>query len=137
MMKTPLASIVFILTVGVGLHATPADRSPVIELKNLRADRSVFADATRIEPIVLKSSTHGESYFGEEALATIAKAVDFEKQVVLVFAWHGSGQDDLAFAQSQSHPGRIEFTYKPGRTRDRRPHVKVFVLSSDVKWSAK
>ena len=136
-MKATLLAIISILTTSIRLDAAAADDLEITELKNLRAEESLFGDATRKQPLVLKSSKDGEKYFGKEALATISKAVDFEKQVVLVFAWRGSGQDDFTFAKSESHPGQIEFTYKPGRTRDLRPHVKIFVLRSDVKWSVK
>lgn len=138
-MKTHLIAIVSILTIGTGLFAAPADRPLINELKDkdLRAKESVFADATRQKPIVLKSSKDGAKYFEKEALAKISKAVEFEKQIVLVFAWKGSGQDRLTFAQSEAHPKQIKFSYKPGRTRDLRPHVKIFVLQSDLKWSVK
>ena len=73
----------------------------------------------------------------KEAVAKISKAVDFEEQIVLVFAWKGSCQDRFMFAKSEGHPEQIKFSYRPGRTRDLRSHVKVFVLGSDVKWSVK
>lgn len=137
MMKATLLAIISILTTAVGLDAAAADAAEITELKNLRAEQSLFDDATRKKPLVFKSSRDGEKYFGKEALATISKAVDFDKQIVVVFAWRGSGQDDFTFAKSESHPGQIEFTYRPGRTRDLRPHVKIFVLKSGLKWSVK
>jgi hypothetical protein len=136
-MKTLLIAFVSILMTGVRSSAAPADPVPVNELKDLRAEKAVFAAATRKKPIVLRSLNDGEKYFGKEALARISKVVNFEKQIVLVFAWKGSGQDGFTFAKSEDHPGQIKFSYKPGRTKDLRPHVKVFVLRSDVKWSVK
>ena len=38
---------------------------------------------------------------------------------------------------AESYPEQVFFTYKPGRTRDLRPHVYVFALRSNVKWSVK
>ena len=70
-------------------------------------------------------------------MATISTAVDFEKQVVLVFAWRGSGQDRFRYAATKDQPAQIKFSYQPGMTRDLRPHVKVYVLKSGVKWSVK
>jgi hypothetical protein len=35
----------------------------------------------------------------------------------------------------ESFPEQIMFSYKPGRTRDLRPHLKVYVLQSNVKWA--
>lgn len=124
-------------TVVPGKPDNRRDGDKIKELKDLRVEKSVFVDATREKPIVLKSSEDGMKYFGKEALAKISKAVDFEKQIVLVFAWKGSGQDRLTFASTEAHPEQINFSCKPGRTKDLRPHVKIFVLQSDVKWSVK
>ena len=56
---------------------------------------AVFKVASRTKPVVLKSLKNGAKYFGKGELAKISKAVDFEKQSVLLFAWKGSGQDRL------------------------------------------
>ena len=122
-------------TVVPGKPDNRRDGDKINEMKDLRVEKSVFVDATREKPIVLKFSEDGMKYFGKEALAKISKAVDFEKQIVLVFAWKGSGQDRLTFASPEVHPEQINFSYKPGRTKDLRPHVKIFVLRSDVKWT--
>jgi hypothetical protein len=134
-MKTHLIAIISFLTIVGGLFAAPANHPPITELKDLRAEKAVFTDATRTKPIVLKSLKDGAKYFGKEALAAISKAVDFEKQIVLLFAWKGSGQDRLRYVVKESFPEQIMFSYEPGRTRDLRPHVKMFVLRSNVKWT--
>jgi hypothetical protein len=136
MMKTYLIAIVSFLTLVGGLFAAPANPGPITELKDLRAEKSVFTDASRIKPLVLKSLKDGAKYFDQEALDTISKAVDFEKQVVLVFAWKGSGQDRLGYEVKESLPEKIRFFYEPGRTKDLRSHVQVYVLRSNVEWTA-
>ena len=88
-------------------------------------------------PIVLKSSEDGIKYFGKEALTKISKAVDFDKQIVLVFAWKGSGGDLFQYLIKESNPAQIVFSYKAGLTRDLRSHVKVYVLRSNVTWTVK
>jgi hypothetical protein len=35
----------------------------------------------------------------------------------------------------ESFPEQIVFSYKRGRTKDLRSHLKVYVLRSDVKWA--
>jgi len=72
-----------------------------------------------------------------DALAKLKEQVDFEKQIVLVFAWRGSGQDQMDFTVAESYPEQVRFRYKPGRTRDLRPHVYVYALRSNVTWSTK
>lgn len=134
-MKTPLIAVVSFLTFVGGLSAAPANHEPITELKDLPAKEAVFTDASRTKPIVLKSLKIGAKYFDKEELAAISKTVDFEKQIVLLFAWKGSGQDCPQFVVKESFPEQIMFSYKPGRTRDLRPHVKVYVLRSNVKWA--
>lgn len=135
MMKTPLIAVFSFLTTVGGLFAASANHEPITELKNLRAEEAVFKDASRTKPVVLKSLKNGAKYFDEEELAAISKTVDFEKQIVLLFAWKGSGQDRLQYALKESLPEQVMFSYKPGRTRDLRPHVKVYILRSNVKWA--
>ena len=135
MMKTALIAVVSFLIIVGGLFAAPANHEQVTELTDLRAEEAVFRDASRTKPIVLKSLKNGAKYFDKEELIAISKTVDFEKQIVLVFAWKGSGQDRLQYKVKESFPEQIMFSYKPGRTRDLRPHVKAYVLRSNVKWA--
>lgn len=135
-LKTHLIAIVSILTTGSELFAAPANQAPITELKDQSAEQAVFTDATKTKPIVLKSLKDAEKYYGKEALAALSKSVDFEKQIVLIFAWQGSGQDRLSYIVEESLPEQIKFSFARGLTRDLRPHVKVFVLRSNVKWTA-
>ena len=71
----------------------------------------------------------------EAAVAAVKKAVDFEKEQVVYFAWSGSGQDKLTFAAAGEQKGPdVIFTYAPGRTRDVRMHKKLFALPKDAKF---
>ena len=135
MKKTSLIAVFSFLIIVGGLFAASANHEPITELKNLRAEEAVFKDASRTKPVVLKSLKNGAKYFDEEELAAISKTVDFEKQIVLLFAWKGSGQDRLQYVIKESLPEQVMFSYKPGRTRDLRPHVKVYILRSNVKWA--
>ena len=136
-LKTHFIAIVSFLTLEGGLFAAPANYEPLAVLKVLRTSEAVFKDASRTKPIVLKSSEDGIKYFGKEALTKISKAVDFDKQIVLVFAWKGSGGDLFQYLIKESNPEQIVFSYKPGLTRDLRSHVKVYVLRSNVTWTVK
>ena len=71
----------------------------------------------------------------DDALAALKKQVDFDEQFVLLFAWRGSGQDKLTYVVAESFPEQITFRIEPGRTRDLRPHVHIYALRSNVKWS--
>ncbi|MCI0378530.1 MAG: hypothetical protein L0215_13055 [Gemmataceae bacterium] len=63
----------------------------------------------------------------------ISKEVDFEKHRVLYFNWSGSGQDRLLF-EIDKEAQKVVFHYKPGLTRDLRPHHYVFRVNKDLKW---
>lgn len=121
-----------------GALARPAPRlaPAILELK-VRPDASAFKDAGRNKPIVIRSEKEAAKYFSGKALADLQKEVSFEKQIVLVFAWRGSGQDRLSYAVAESFPEQITFTLTPGRTKDLRPHVHVYALRSNVKWSVR
>jgi hypothetical protein len=135
MMKTYLIALVSFFTLVSGFFAAPENHDRITELKDLSAEEAVFKGASRTKPVVLKSLNNGAKYFGKEALAKISKAVDFEKQSVLLFAWKGSGQDRLQYVVKESFPEQIVFSHKRGRTKDLRSHLKVYVLRSDVKWA--
>ncbi len=134
-MKTHLIVLVSFLSLVSGLFAAPANHDLITELKDLSAEEVVFKGASKTKPVVVKSLKNGAKYFGKEALAKISKAVDFEKQSVLVFAWKGSGQDRFQYVVKESFPEQIMFSYKRGRTKDLKSHLKVYVLRSDVKWA--
>ena len=96
---------------------------------------SVFENSAWNQPIVIKSIEDAKKSLGSDALKTLAKSVDFQKQFVLVFAWQGSGGDELTYKILKSFPEQIVFSRKAGLTRDLRSHARVFALRSGVRWS--
>jgi hypothetical protein len=106
---------------------------PIIEI-SVAPGEIAFEDASVRNPIVLKDEKSAAKYLGEKELAELKKKVDFKAQVVLLFAWKGSGQDKLDYIVAESFPEQVFFSYKPGLTRDLRPHHRVFALRNDVKW---
>ena len=135
-MRYCLAVTVIFCTFATLPAAEPdASLPPIQEIKGVQPSADVFKSAKRGEPLVLKTADEAAKFFNEEALASLQKKVDFEQQFVLVFAWRGSGQDKLTYVVAESFPEQITFSIIPGRTRDLRPHVHVFALRSNVKWS--
>ena len=125
-----IGSIVITLAVAACASAQPA----ITELK-VKPEDNVYKDSAWNKPIVIKSADDAGKYFGKDALATISKEVDFKKQIVLLFAWRGSGGDKLEYQILESFPEQIPFTLKGGKTDDLRSHARVFALRSNVKWS--
>ena len=128
-MKTCCVALIAIFGMGAELDAEPAKEPLVQVIKKLNTEKAVWADATRKKPIVLKSADAAVKYFGKEGVAKIEKSIDFKKQMVLVFAWRGSGQDRMEYEVLESSPKKVLFSYRPGLTRDLRPHIKISLCS--------
>ena len=111
---------------------------PIVEIAEVKVPEFTLEsglDGAK-KPLLLQSSDEAAAYFGAKNLATLKDKVDFSKQKVLVFAWRGSGQDRIVYEVLESFPEQIRFSYQRGRTRDLRPHLKVFAVRSDVKCIA-
>ena len=135
----PILSIAlpFLIWINAAAQDEPAAVRPIIALTKIEPNAKAFEDSGKKKPLALKSEKEAAKYFEAAQLKKLEAQVDFEKQVVLVFAWKGSGQDKMTFEVAESFPEQITFKYQPGRTRDLRPHVKIYALRSNVKWSVK
>ncbi len=129
-----LLTAAILLCPSVLKAAEPDAPLPAIKKIDAKPSADVFKAAKRNEPLALRTAEEAAKYFDKEGLAALEKKVDFEKQLVLVFAWRGSGQDKLTYDVAESFPEQIQFKIKPGRTRDLRSHLHVFALRSNVKW---
>ena len=108
---------------------------PIKRIKGATPKRGVFAAAKRNKALVFKTAKDAEAHFEAAELKKLTALVDFDKQIVLLFAWRGSGQDKLTFQVAESFPEQITFSYKRGRTKDLRSHVYIFVLRKNVTWN--
>lgn len=109
---------------------------PIKEVFDAKPNTTIFRNATINKPLILRSEADAGKYFVNNQLENLQQHVNFEKQIVLVFAWRGSGQDKLTYEVAESFPEQVSFRYRPGRTRDLRPHSHVYVLRSNVVWRA-
>lgn len=115
--------------------ALAADDKPVVKeipTKDLKVKPPRGGKAT--EPTVITSADELAKcpVCGGEAEA-IGKQVDFDKEKLLVFAWSGSGQDKVAVTgETKDGKTTVTPTFTAGRTRDFRPHVKLFVVPKDA-----
>jgi len=123
-----------ILPVVIAGGRADAAIGPIQAIKGVTPKPSIFRAATRNKPLSIRSEEDAAAHFPQTALATLKKQVDFTQQTVLVFAWRGSGQDRLTYAVAESFPEQVFFKFRPGRTRDLRPHMRIFALRSNVKW---
>ena len=89
------------------------------------------------EPKVLEGKDELKEAFNEEVAKSLVD-VDFEKQKLLVFQWAGSGQDRLEAKLDRSkEPSVLNVKYFPGRTRDLRGHLHIFVVPIVQKFEVK
>lgn len=131
-----LIALLPIVTLAAATATAPAI-PPIKELSGLVTNASVFKASGSAKPIVFKSEKDAADYFTADELAKLGKLVDFKSQIVLLFAWQGSGQDKLNYTVAESIPEQITFTCTPGMTRDLRPHTQIYALRADVVWTAK
>ena len=89
------------------------------------------------KPLKIESAKQLADHFDKKSVADLEKIVDFDQQVMLVFAWRGSGQDELSYVVAESYPEQVTFSHQKGRTRDLREHVKIYVLRKNVRWSVR
>lgn len=129
-----LALMMVILSAG---RAWAADPPAIRELQGLSPQTGVFDAASDVKPLVLTSDKDAAAYFAKEELAKLIKEVDFSKQIVLIFAWRGSGQDRLQYTVAESAPESVTFTLTRGRTKDLHEHVHIYILGANVKWTVK
>ena len=127
------------LLVGVkGLAGEPDPKLPPIqELKSPRPTQAVFRASSARKPLVIETAEAAAEWFDEKALAELKEKVDFAQQKLLIFAWRGSGQDRLTYVVAESYPEQVFFTFRPGRTRDLRPHLHLYALRANVRWTVK
>lgn len=119
------------------LMAADAASEAIKPLADITPKDEIYKASSASKPLVVKSEKDAEGYFEKDELAKLTKNVDFTKQIVLVFAWQGSGGDKLDYTVAESYPEQIRFSLKRGLTKDLRSHVKIYVLRSNVQWSAK
>jgi hypothetical protein len=97
----------------------------------------VFEASSVRRPLVISSVQEAAIYLPAQELARLSHEVDFFQQVLLVFAWRGSGQDRLMYQVHSSPPGVVAFLFSSGRTRELREHQQVFDLRSHWAWSVR
>ncbi len=110
---------------------------PVTRIDAIAVKPLAFEAASHKHPLPIRSAKEAAAYFPAPDLARLSRKVDFSGQVLLLFAWRGSGQDRLGYMEQTTPPTAVVFTYTPGLTRDLRAHHQVFALQADMVWSVR
>ncbi|MEM9347670.1 MAG: hypothetical protein AAGB26_13745 [Planctomycetota bacterium] len=121
-----------------GLSSGLVDKAgdvPAVRTLAPSPNQEVFAVAKRNKPLELKSAKDAKPYFDADELKALGEAVDWDRQVVLVFAWRGSGQDKMEASVKETDDGElVQFRYKAGFSRDMRPHTYTYAVRKGVDW---
>lgn len=129
-----ILTLMFATSVSYAETSTAEEMLPPIQdITDINANEGIWKVAKRGVPLTLHSKSEAAKYFAEPQLKLLLKKVDFQKQTLLVFAWRGSGQDKMTYTIAESFPEQITFKIIPGRTRDLRPHLKIFAIRKNVK----
>lgn len=134
MRLSAINAICLSLLFALSAYGEKTEPPAVEQLADIAPQASIFAAVKGKEPLVINSAGEAAQQFNKEALAALSKQVDFNKQLVLVFAWQGSGQDVLEYKVLESFPEQVIFELTPGSTEDLCSHTRVYVLRSNVRW---
>lgn len=104
-------------------------------LENAVPNQSAFKDGSPLVPKQIKTAEDIVKYFGKEQAKVIGKKVDLKRQMILVFAWRGSGGDQLDYDLAKSKPPIYRFRFVHGETDDLRKHAYVYVAGLKAKWT--
>lgn len=123
-MRCLIGAFTFLMIFGVISAEEKSAPIPAIDLvlsefpKSKVTDYLTITDEKKLKEVV----------DGKEKLDKIK--VDFTKQKVLIFAWSGSGGDQLT---ATGNDKEVNINYIRGLTKDLRGHTKAFVVSKDAK----
>jgi len=124
-------AVLAVITSSAAASASPAiDAIKVLENVGVKPD--IFENRRLEQPIVIRKKTDVARFFGPDSVEKVLASVDFQQQAILIFAWSGSGQDQLDYLVQESYPETILFEYRRGLTRDLRTHFRAYVVRLNV-----
>ncbi len=108
----------------------------VREVSGLNPGGPANSRGSATKPTVIKDKAGVAKSFTDKATQEkVLKQVNFDKEILLVFRWAGSGQDRIAATGKKTGKGiEVVFGYSRGLTRDLRRHFKVYAVAKDAKW---
>ena len=125
------------ITEAQGASQPQADNRALVRLDRMEVKQAAFAKSSATKPLILTSLEQAKTFFAPAQLKKISDNTNFDKQVLMVFAWRGSGQDRLDALLKESFPPQLSMKYTRGRTRDLRSHAAIFVVARNVIWNGK
>jgi hypothetical protein len=128
-----MKSVVCAVVLFVGAVPAFAEKKPAKSAVRALAVKGVLVvpeGNVEPKPVEIKSDedlARSSLFMGAGSRDVIKLQVDFDKEKLVVFAWSGSGQDELTGAPGKDDRTAV-FTYKVGLTDDLRRHAFVFAV---------
>ncbi|MFP6693802.1 MAG: hypothetical protein VB875_12325 [Pirellulales bacterium] len=116
--------------------ATAEPTPGVRELRGLKPTAQPNKRGRANEPTVIKDKAGlVESFTDKSSQDAALKQINFNKEILLIFRWAGSGQDRIAATSKKTGESiQVVFGYTRGLTRDLRRHLKIYAVAKDAKW---
>jgi hypothetical protein len=113
-------------------EAKPAEVIQEIQISPVRLNISTRWNM----PTKIESAEELKTYLGDKEPAGALADVDFDKSIILVFTWAGSGQDKMSYeVDDNGDKPTINFSMMRGRTRDLRPHRHAYLIAKGVQYT--
>lgn len=106
-----------------------------IDLKGLKLGPAPENGDVKKRTDITSAVKLAEVFTDKDTQDKIAKQVDFAKEYLVLFRWSGSGQDKLTATVEKAGTPTVIFDYTRGKTKDLRPHAKLFVVNKKTGYS--
>jgi hypothetical protein len=131
-MRSAIAAAV-LLAVPAFAEDKPQVRALVMKDVKLVQPKDFGAPPKAIEIKTADELAKSAAFADDAGRDAIKKQVDFTKEKLVVFAWSGSGGDQLTpELKADGKKLAAVFTYKVGETDDLRRHALAFVVPKDA-----
>jgi hypothetical protein len=107
---------------------------PITEAKRLVLKNQKDGENGFPRGIILKSEKEAREILSSDSVEYLVGKVDYDRQLLVVFAWAGSGMDKVTYEVAESFPEQVKFELVRGRTRDYVHHVQPFIVRKNVRW---
>jgi hypothetical protein len=129
------AALCLALLAGATLPARDDDPEPkakAVKPRRIKSGPVLSTPGSYDRPTRITTAKQLREVAGDgKAEAAILKQVDLRKEHLLLFCWSGSGGDLLTPADSKA--GEANFTFSPGKTKDKALHVGLFAVPARAK----
>ena len=113
----------------------PEPEPPISVIQEIKIPAKLDLRGRWGKPKVIATADELKAHLGDLKPNEALEAVDFDKSLILIFAWAGSGQDKLSYEiDASGEKPKIIFSRTPGRTKDLRSHLHAYLVSKSADY---